>query len=144
MKAKEGIQKNLEEYIKATNNGDMEAMAATMMKDIVYIAPDCKPMRSIDQVKRWAKDSFFDPFNVKFNAEFENLEVFGDRAYAPGSFQLDLTPKKGGEKIHLTGEFFDIFQQAGDEWKLKHCIYNYDQPVPAESQEERHQAGVTL
>jgi hypothetical protein len=41
--------------------------------------------------------AFFDPFTIRFQAAFDEVQVFGSQAFAPRSFSLDLTPMAGGQ-----------------------------------------------
>ncbi len=144
MTAQDRIHDLNQKYIDACNSGNLDALMKTMTDDILYQAPGRPPMENLQEVKTWVKDEFFDPFTVDFNAEFDRIEVVGDHAYAPGTFRLDLTPKSGGDQIHLTGEFFDVVQKEGGDWKLKQVIFNYDQPVPSPEAEHSTHSGAAL
>ncbi len=129
MSETEAINKHLREYIDACNAGDLDALMETMTDDIYYSPPDKESLRGQGEVRQWVREEFLDPYDLSFNAVFDDVEFAGNRAYAHGTFEMNMSPKEGGENLHVSGDFFDILVEEGDGWKLKHCIFNSDQPV---------------
>jgi ketosteroid isomerase-like protein len=127
--AEEAISRTLQQYVSATNAGDLEAYTAILAADVVFLPPDNPPLRGRDTVGAWVKENFFDPFTVKFDAKFERIVVVGSEAFAPGTFTLEVKPKAGGDPLKTTGEFFDIFrEEEPGVWKYTYAIHNFDQP----------------
>ena len=76
------------------------------------------------------KRDFFDPYDIRFQAKFDDVQVLGSQAVAPGSFSLDLKPKAGGEQVQRTGKFMNVLRkQADGSWKYAQAIFNFDRPL---------------
>ncbi len=129
MTDQDSIRNLQKKYNEAMNTGDLNLYRDTMAEDVILIAPDHPPIRGKDGAADWIKGDFLDRYKVSYRSKFDEIDIVSDRAYAHGDFTLDLIPKDGGEEKHITGEFFDILLEANDEWKLKHMIFNFDQPL---------------
>lgn len=122
-----GLDWHGEEYTRALVEGDLEGWLDTLSNDCVYLPPGVPAVRGREAVRRWAKESFFDPFDIGFEFEYEDFEVTGSSASAWGWYREELTPKGGGETLHLRGKFIDVFRQYADgTWKLAWCCFNTD------------------
>lgn len=129
MTDQDSIRNLQKKYNDAMNSGDLNLYRDTLADDVILIAPDHPPLKGIESAVDWIKSDFLDKFNVAYRSKFDEIDIVSDRAYAHGDFTLDLVPKAGGEEQHITGEFFDILLEANDEWKLKHMIFNFNQPL---------------
>jgi ketosteroid isomerase-like protein len=126
----DAISRLLEQYVAATNAGDVEAYMAILADDVVVLPPDHPPLRGRDAAGTWVKENFFDLFTVKLECKFERIVVAGSEAFAPGTFTLEVKPKAGGDPMRTTGEFFNIFrEEAPGSWKYTYEIHNFDQPL---------------
>jgi ketosteroid isomerase-like protein len=121
----------LSEYIAACNAGDADAYVATLAPDVVLCPPAQAPVGGRDAARKWVQEGFFDPFKVDFSASFDRLITTDAEIMAPGSFALGLTPKDGGDRIELSGTFFNIFREvAPGSWKYSWLVWNFQQPLP--------------
>ena len=84
-----GINATLEQYVAAVNAADAEVYAKTLTDDVVFMPPDSPRLSGRQAVVDWAKSGFFDPFTIRFQAAFDEVQVFGSQAVATGSFSLD-------------------------------------------------------
>jgi ketosteroid isomerase-like protein len=126
----DAISRLLEQYVAATNAGDVEAYKSILADDVVVLPPDNPPLRGRDIAGAWVKENFFDAFTVKLDCKFERIVVVGSEAFAPGTFTLEVKPKAGGDPMSTTGEFFNIFrEEEPGSWKYTYEIHNFDQPL---------------
>ena len=114
-------------YNNALRDGDLEAWLATLTEDCVVMAAGIPAVEGKGAVRTWAKESFFDPFDVELEYDFEELEFVGTRAIAWGRFRQTLAPKDGSDPVELRGKFLDVFhQQADGGWLLARVSFNID------------------
>ena len=123
------IYDHREAYNSTLKNDDLEGWLDTLSNDCVFLPPNLPAVIGKDAVRGWAKEGFFDPFDIGFEFGYEDFEIRGDRAMGWGWFEQTFEPKAGGEEIHLKGKFIDVFKKAPDEtWKLARCRFNTDHP----------------
>jgi uncharacterized protein (TIGR02246 family) len=102
-------------WIDATARGDLQAVLALMADDIVFLTPGRPP---------FGRDEFAAAFTsgvgkMQFSgkAEFEEVLVSGDFAYARGKLALTLTPT-GGPAKRLAGYTLSVFRRVNGRWVL--------------------------
>jgi predicted ester cyclase len=75
----------------------------------------------------------------------EEIEVFGDTAYARGVYHAIRTPVAGGDPIVTDGKFMTILKrQADGTWKIYRDIFNSNVPPAAPAAEETDIAGLSV
>ena len=126
----DAINRTVQEYTGTINSGDLNQWLGTLTDDVVCLPPDQRMVSGKKAVRPWIKKTFFDPFEMKFNFSFDELEVFGSLAFARGRYTLSLTPKTGGSTTKIRGKFIDIFRRQSDgSWKFARIIWNSDKPA---------------
>lgn len=115
-------------YNGALRSGDLEAWLATLTDDCVFMTGGIPAVVGKDAVREWARASFFDPFEIELNYDFEELEFHGGRAIAWGWFRQTLAPRDGGETVELQGKFLDVFHRQDGEWLLARVAFSADHP----------------
>ncbi len=78
---KDEIIKLGQEYAAAVSSGDVGKWAATLSDDIVFQPPDHPQVSGRAAVVAWGKESFFDPFKMRLDFSFEEIEVLGTWAF---------------------------------------------------------------
>lgn len=127
----DAINKVAQEYMSTANSGDLNKWVGTLTDDVVFLPPDQPLVTGKNAVRAWAKETLFDPFRMKLNFSFDEIEVFGSSAFTRGPFTLVLTPTKGGSETKMIGKFVDIFRRESDgSWKFARVIFNSDKPLP--------------
>lgn len=122
----------VEEYAAAVTSGDLDAWTATLGDDVVFQPPDQPQVSGRSAVAAWARQSFFDPFEMRLEVSFEQIEVFGTFAFARGRFTLRLTPREVGSTVQNTGKFMNTFRrESSGSWKYSCVGFNFDAPVVA-------------
>lgn len=125
--ARAGLDRQGDAYTRALVEGDLEGWLATLTEDCVFLPPGAPGVKGKEAIGRWAKESFFDVFDIGFEFGYEEITITGSSASAWGWYRQLLSPKNGGEAIQLEGKFIDLFQQEeGGEWKLRWCCFNTD------------------
>jgi ketosteroid isomerase-like protein len=119
----------LRQEVSAVNAGDLEAWKKNLTSDIAFMAPDAPRAKGMRAVCAFARSAFFDPFNMKLQMKFNDVNVFGPQAWATGAFHLELTPKAGGNPARSVGKFVRSFRkQKNGSWKQSLVIFNFDKP----------------
>jgi len=126
----DAIRQVVQEYLNAFNSGDLTKWLGTLTEDIVFLPPDHPLVSGKNAVRAWAKETFFDPFRMKLDVSFDEIEVLGDTAHAYGRFTLFLSPTGGGSDIEMVGKFIDIFRLESDgAWRYARAMFNSDKPI---------------
>jgi uncharacterized protein (TIGR02246 family) len=113
----QAIRDNQTEWLAASARGDIARILTLMADDVVFLTPGRPP---------FGRDEFVAAFTagrgqVKFDgtAEFEEVIVAGDFAYARGRLAISVTPLAGGETKQLAGYTLSIFRKLADgRWVL--------------------------
>src|SRR5215470_11485198 len=93
----DAIRRIAQEYISGINSGDLTKWLGTLTDDIVFLPPDQPLVSGKNAVCAWAKETFFDPFRMKLNVSFDEIEVLGDTAHAYGRFTLFVSQTACGD-----------------------------------------------
>ena len=106
------------------NSGDFEGLRALFTEDVIFMPPGGALVQGWDAYEQWAKP-FFDTNNVHEDITYEEVGVFGDRAFMRTSYRMTSTPKTGGDPTLGAGKAIWLFRrQADGTWKGSHCIWN--------------------
>jgi uncharacterized protein (TIGR02246 family) len=109
---------------KTTNSGDFEFLRALFTEDVIFMPPGGSLFQGWEAYEAWAKP-FFDANDIEENISYEEIGVFGDRAFIRTSYRMKSTPKAGGEPSESLGKAIWLFErQADGTWKGSHCIWN--------------------
>ena len=126
----DAIRRIAQEYISGINSGDLTKWLGTLTDDIVFLPPDQPLVSGKNAVCAWVKETFFDPFRMKLDVSFDEIEVLGDTAHAYGRFTLFLSPTGGGSDIEMVGKFINIYRRESDgAWRYTRAMFNSDKPV---------------
>jgi uncharacterized protein (TIGR02246 family) len=126
----DAIRQVVQEYVNAINSGDLNKWLGTLTDDVVFLPPDHPLASGKNAAGAWVKESFFDPFRMKLDVSFDEIEVLGDTAHAYGRFTLLLSPTGGGSDIEMVGKFINIFRRESDgAWRYARAMFNSDKPV---------------
>jgi ketosteroid isomerase-like protein len=68
---------------------------------------------------------------LKYEVEFEEIEVVGDYAFEWGTYRGASRPRAGGETISYSGKLMRILQRQPDgSWKMHRTMVTVDSPAP--------------
>ena len=66
---------------------------------------------------------FFGMFEVSvYEAEYDVVDVIGDRAYVLGSFHQVLRPREGGPTVEIFGRVVLFWRRIGGEWLMTRLL----------------------
>jgi ketosteroid isomerase-like protein len=119
-------------YAAALTSGSLDAWTATLGDDVVFQPPDQPQVSGRTEVVAWARQSFFDPFKMRLDVSFDEIEVLETFAFVRGRFTLALTPREVGSTVENTGKFMNTFRrEPSGSWKYSCVGFNFDAPMAA-------------
>jgi uncharacterized protein (TIGR02246 family) len=114
-----------DEYATAVNEGSLDRLLSLWIDDSIQLAPDATPRIGKEQIWK-AMQPIFDRFiTSQMIIHTEEVQIFGDRAYAYGTYTFERTCKQDGEKRSYSGKFLDVLaKQADGSWKIAIDCHN--------------------
>ncbi len=115
-------------YLKAINDGDINALSALTDDDHIALAPGSAPLlgkAANDAVNGRAYQQF------RIDEHWTPLEtvIDGNLAYQRGSFTVVATPKAGGTARNVAGSFLRIYRRQPDgSWRMTRDMFNTGPP----------------
>jgi uncharacterized protein (TIGR02246 family) len=112
------------EFAASLGAGDADRWLALWTDDGIQMPPDAPPVVGKERIGARIR-SVLDQF--KFDMTVNNAEArsAGYLAFARGTYQATLTPKKGGNPIAIDGKYMTILvKQADGSWKIHRDIFN--------------------
>jgi len=119
-------------YLKAINDGDIEALASLTTDGHMMISSGGPPLTG----KKALVDSMtraFQTTDIDESWAPEETVVSGDLAYQRGTFVVVAKPKAGGAESRITGNFLRIYRRIGGAWFMVRDSFNSQQPRAAAS-----------
>ena len=118
------IQKSLADFVAAYNASNSAGIANVFTEDAQFITSDGPDVIGAENIGSWYQ-SWFDQFIGEHTVTLDEIQVLGDWAFSRGPFTVKLTPKAGGELLHITGKWLAINRvQPGGSWKIARIIFN--------------------
>lgn len=105
----------IENWLDATERGDIGRVLALMTDDVEFLVPGRAPFGK----KEFAGDSnSMEGMAFKGRTSIREVEVAGDLAYVRQDLAVEITPK-GGAQMRLSGPTLSIFRKSADgKWRL--------------------------
>lgn len=121
----------VEDFDRAANAEDVDALMATFVDDPVSLPPNAPPVTGRDAVRDyWA--SFFAQGDLQVDNVLVELHTEGDLAVARGSYELTITPAEG-EPIQDAGKWVAWWRRGADgTWKTLGNAWSSNNPPPGE------------
>jgi uncharacterized protein (TIGR02246 family) len=109
------IRALVEAWMAATIAGDIPAVLALMTDDVIFMTPGRAPFGK----KEFAADGAqLGAMKLDGRCDIEELEVFGNRAYARNHLHITLT-KPGEPPMRMSGHTLGIYRKDADgRWRL--------------------------
>jgi uncharacterized protein (TIGR02246 family) len=124
----QAIRDNQATWLEATARGDLARVLSLMADDVVFLTPGRPPFDRDEFAAAFAAGQGQMTFSGQ--AEFEEIIVVGDVAYARGRLSITVTPTAGGEARKLAGYTLSVFRRENDgRWVLARDA-NLLAPVP--------------
>ena len=120
---KAAIQALDDKFAAAFNAGDAAAVAAMYTEDAHLLPPGMEMMQGRDSIQKFWQGGMEHLSDPKLTAV--DVELLGDSAVREiGTFTAKT---KGDQPQEVSGKYVQIWEKAGDEWKIAIDIYNMNQ-----------------
>jgi uncharacterized protein (TIGR02246 family) len=118
-------------FATAAGAGDAAGLAALYLADAHLMPPNAATIAGREGIRRFW-DGFVGAYRIQTTVTAEDIEGYGDLAYARGRYTMDLTPKdKGGAAMHEEGKFLEVLRRQPDgTWRYAVDMYSSDLPAP--------------
>lgn len=114
-------------YLKAINDGDVDALAALTTDGHMMISSGGPPLTGkqalVDAMKRAFQTTDFEESWAP-----QETVVSGDLAYQRGTFVVVAKPKAGGAETRTTGNFLRIYRKINGAWFMVRDTFNSQAP----------------
>jgi ketosteroid isomerase-like protein len=123
-----GVRAQIDEYVRASLAGDIQAWGNTLAPDAVTMPPNAAPLEGREAAIEWFKGF---PKITSFTVEPTEVTGSGDVAYARGTYTFTAA-LPDGSSVTDRGSFLEIHRRAADgTWPYTRLIWHSDTPPPA-------------
>lgn len=105
------------QWLAVVNAGNLDAYAALLANDVVWIPPGAPALDGREQVRAWLAP-LFDEFEYHLEVDDIEVRIAGEWAVERGAFSSRLRPRKGGEWRTHRGLYFLLWKQQDGEWYI--------------------------
>lgn len=117
------------EYEASLLAGDAARFVGLWTDDGVQMFPGAPALAGKGTIEASAVAYFETISMVEFEIWNEEVESFGDWAFARGNYHWAGDPKDGGERVQFEGKYLTIFQRQPDgSWKIYRDCFNSNTP----------------
>jgi uncharacterized protein (TIGR02246 family) len=130
-KADEAILAGMgETYVANMESGDVERYLSLWADDGIQLPPNAPQVYGKSNIRKRVAQ-VFDNFDASMSINTEEIVVVGNLGYTRGTYVLDLTPKAGGQPMHVDGKFLTIYRRQPDgSWLISRDCFNSNVPPP--------------
>ncbi len=119
------IESLADELMKALNEGDLEALMATVAEDAVWMAPGEPALIGKEAIRNWY-NGLFDKISFDVIISPDEIEICGDWAIQRTTFKGSWIQKDSGETTQFESKDIYIYRKQPDgSWKNSHAIWNF-------------------
>ena len=122
MTVAEEIKRAIEEFIKAYNSGDIDAVLACYGDDLVKLRQGA-PAETMPEVARRVAE-VFNKSHSRVDVSNDEILVAGELAFTRGSFRVTLTPKAGGETQTIDRRYLEVWRKENGRWLVVRTMDN--------------------
>ena len=106
----------IDAWQRASEAGDVAAVAEMMAEDVVFLVPGQSPFGKADFVRALSDLGAYD---LESTSDVREVRVAGDWAYCWTSLAVTITPLVGGSPVRRAGHTLSIFRRMEDgRWLL--------------------------
>ena len=114
----QAIRELIGTWMRATRDGDVEAVLDLMTPDVVFQVPGQPPMQGRDAFELSLRGVLADNA-IETTSEIEEVMVAGDFAYSRTRLSVTITSKHGKLPMARTGSTLSIWRRCEDgKWRL--------------------------
>lgn len=111
-----------EDIERLMNANDPSFIARHMTDDVVAIQPGAPPLKG-REANAAAVAGFMDAYDIAVTYESEEVVVGADLAFDRGIAREVMTPKAGGDPVHLNARYVTIYRRQPDGgWKQARTV----------------------
>ena len=125
------IKEVLKTYARSVSDGDFESWISLWADDGTSMPPEAPVCIGKEQIRKTMKADF-DQLSMKMEIlKIEDARVYGDLGLTRCKYNLQVTPKSGGETIDAMpdGKALTVYQRQSDgSWKIIYDCYNSSVP----------------
>jgi uncharacterized protein (TIGR02246 family) len=122
MTVEEEIKRVIDEFIKAYNSGDIDAVLACYGDDLVKLRQGAPPETKAEVARRVA--NVFNKFHSRVDVRNDEILVAGELAFTRGSFRVSLTPRAGGEAQTIDRRYLEVWGKENGRWSVIRTMDN--------------------
>lgn len=116
--------------VEALNKGDVEQWLTLYKSDAVVLPPNQPAWRGTEGLRAGAQAMLNDVAISGMALKADDVQTSGDFAVETGTYEMTLTPKKGGKVINDKGKYIVVWERQPDgSWKAIRDIFNSDLPA---------------
>jgi uncharacterized protein (TIGR02246 family) len=115
---KQRIREVIDNWLRASKDGDLETVLSLMAEDVVFLRPGCEPMRGREGFAA-ASRGMAGKMHIEGKAEIQEIVINGNYAYCWNFLSMTITPTGGGEAMNHSGHILSVFRREPDgKWVL--------------------------
>jgi uncharacterized protein (TIGR02246 family) len=121
-----------EEYKQADQAGNVDAKMRLYMADAVLLPAEGEAVVGYQAVRTWHHAAYARA-SSQLSTTVDEVQMFGNWAFARGSWSGTITPKAGGEPKQETGKFMVLLRRLpdGGSWRIAREIWNAQEQTAA-------------
>lgn len=105
-------------WLRATREGDVEAVLDLMAPDVIFLVPGQSAMHGRDAFEKGLR-SMLATHAIESSSEIEEVVVAGDFAYSRTQLSVTITSRHGNLPMLRTGATLSIWRKGADgKWRL--------------------------
>jgi uncharacterized protein (TIGR02246 family) len=114
----QAIRESIGTWMRATRDGDVEAVLDLMTQDVVFQVPGQPPMQGRDAFELSLRGVLAN-HAIESSSEIEEIAVAGDFAYSRTRLSVTIISKHGKLPMARAGSTLSIWRRCGDgKWRL--------------------------
>ena len=123
-----------DQYTSSIKAGDTDSFFALYTENIVWLPPDGSIVQGKDAIRKWFPEWFIE-YDTDETVTIQEVEVFGNHAFARGSYDYRLIHKESGNIEEGRGRVINLFERQSDGlWKCTHNIWTIESKAPPEKE----------
>ena len=118
----DGLAASHDAWIKAVEATDVDAYAALVCEDVVWLPPGDTSVVGREAFRDWLAP-FFGGYRYDFAVHDVQFRVADDWALERGRFLSRMTPRSGGEPVEHGGRFILLWRRDEDgTWRIERYV----------------------
>lgn len=112
------IRELVSTWMRATRDGDVDAVLSPMTEDVVFLTPDHAPMQGRDAFGKGLR-AVLGTHAIDSSSEIDEVAVSGDLAYCRSTLTVTMTTPHHATPTQSRGHTLTIFRRCDDgKWRL--------------------------